>query len=49
MNDSNDQSTSSLELAEQRLLEPAGIGENELNQVLDRMLGHAVDGGDLYF
>jgi len=49
MNDSDNTLSNSLALAERRLLEPAGIGENELNQVLDRMLGHAIDAGDLYF
>ena len=49
MNDSDNTLSNSLSLAERRLLEPAGIGENELNQVLDRMLGHAIDAGDLYF
>jgi len=49
MSDTENRVNNSLALAEQRLLEPAGIGENELNKVLDCMLGHAVDSGDLYF
>ncbi|MFN2309840.1 MAG: metalloprotease TldD [Gammaproteobacteria bacterium] len=40
---------SPLELARERLLAPAGIGDADLNNVLDRLLGHAVDSGDLYF
>jgi TldD protein len=40
---------SSLDIARQRLLVPAGIDEHDLNTVFDKLLGHAVDGGDLYF
>jgi TldD protein len=40
---------STLELARERLLAPAGIGDSDLNSVLDRLLGHAVDSADLYF
>jgi len=39
----------SLDIARQRLLVPAGIDENDLESVFGRLLGHAVDGGDLYF
>ncbi len=42
-------SQSNLEIARQRLLAPAGIDENDLNKVFGRLLGHAVDSGDLYF
>ncbi|MDX5332979.1 MAG: metalloprotease TldD [Gammaproteobacteria bacterium] len=38
-----------LDIARERILSPAGIGENELNDVLGRMLGGAIDAGDLYF
>ncbi len=38
-----------LEIARNRLLEPTGIGERELTEVLDRVMGHAVDSADLYF
>jgi len=38
-----------LDIARERILSPSGIGENELNDVLGRMLGGAVDSGDLYF
>ncbi len=38
-----------LEIARSRILEPSGIGDAELDQVFGRLLGHAVDGGDLYF
>jgi TldD protein len=40
---------SSLDIARQRLLAPAGIDENDLHTVFGKLLGHAVDGGDLYF
>ncbi len=42
-------SQSNLEIARQRLLAPAGIDESDLNKVFGRLLGHAVDSGDLYF
>ena len=42
-------SQSNLEIARQRLLAPAGIDENDLNKVFGKLLGHAVDSGDLYF
>ena len=42
-------STSALDIARQTLLEPAGIGDPEINGVLDRLLGRAVDSGDIYF
>ncbi|HED15494.1 MAG TPA: metalloprotease TldD [Gammaproteobacteria bacterium] len=38
-----------LELARQQLLVPTGLGDNDLNQVLDQVMGHAVDSADLYF
>ncbi len=40
---------SNLDIARQRLLGPAGIGEDDLHTVFGRLLGRAVDGGDLYF
>jgi TldD protein len=40
---------SNLDIARQRLLTPAGIDENDLHKVFGALLGHAVDGGDLYF
>jgi len=40
---------SNLDIARRRLLVPAGIDENDLNKVFGRLLGHAVDSGDLYF
>ncbi|MCK5382851.1 MAG: metalloprotease TldD, partial [Gammaproteobacteria bacterium] len=42
-------SQSNLDIARQRLLAPAGIDESDLNKVFGRLLGHAVDSGDLYF
>lgn len=41
--------STALDIARQQLLTPTGLGDNDLQQVLDRLLGHAVDGGDLYF
>ena len=41
--------TDSLALARQQLLAPAGLGEDALQQTLNCLLGHAIDGGDLYF
>jgi len=38
-----------LELATRDLLEPAGLGSNELDRALSRLLGGPVDFGDLYF
>lgn len=40
---------SSLDIARRRLLAPAGIDENDLHKVFGKLLGHAVDSGDLYF
>ena len=42
-------SDSNLEIARQHLLTPAGIDEGDLDRVFGRLLGHAVDSGDLYF
>ena len=41
--------TDTLALARQQLLVPAGLGEDDLHRTLDCLLGHAIDGGDLYF
>ena len=41
--------TDTLALARQQLLIPAGLGEGDLHRALSCLLGHAVDGGDLYF
>lgn len=38
-----------LDLARRHLLTPTGIEEQELATVLDRLLGRAIDSGDLYF
>ena len=40
---------STLDLARERLLAPAGLGDTDLNAVLDRLLGHAIDSADVYF
>ena len=42
-------SSSRLDIARQVLLEPGGLGESDLEGVLDAILGHAVDRADLYF
>ena len=39
----------SLDIACARLLAPAGLTENDLEKMLGQLLGHRVDGGDLYF
>jgi TldD protein len=41
--------TDTLALARHQLLAPAGLGEDDLHRALACLLGHAVDGGDLYF
>ncbi|MCL6415219.1 metalloprotease TldD [Aestuariirhabdus sp. Z084] len=41
--------TDILETAKQSLLLPAGLSENNLQQVLDSMLGRTLDAADLYF
>ena len=41
--------TDSLALARQHLLVAAGLGEDDLHRALSCLLGHAIDGGDLYF
>ncbi len=41
--------TSNLETANRILLEPAGLGDTELQRVLSKVLGHTVDQADLYF
>jgi TldD protein len=38
-----------LEQVKQSLLQPAGIGDNELDRLMGRMLGRAIDYADLYF
>ena len=38
-----------IDIAHDHLLAPAGLETGSLERVLDRMLGHAVDAGDLYF
>ena len=39
----------SLELAQQQLLTPVGIGSDEIQQTLDKLLAHDIDAADLYF
>ncbi|MEJ2643417.1 MAG: metalloprotease TldD [Gammaproteobacteria bacterium] len=42
-------SSNNLDIARAQLLSPTGLGEDDLNRVLDQLLGHAIDSGDLYF
>jgi TldD protein len=42
-------SDSNLDIARRCLLAPAGIDEQDLDRVFGRLLGHAIDSGDLYF
>ena len=41
--------STSLAQARERILSPTGLDEAGLTQVLDRLMGHAVDSADLYF
>ena len=45
----HDSQPDALALARSVILEPAGLDEGHLQQVLDSVLGHAVDSADLYF
>ncbi len=38
-----------LKIAESSLLDPAGLDENQVAKLLDRLLAHQVDSADLYF
>jgi len=42
-------STPSLEMAREALLSPYGLGESDLQTVLDQLMGHSIDYADLYF
>lgn len=41
--------SNNLELARSVLLTPTGLGENDLQSVLDQLMTHSVDSADLYF
>ncbi len=41
--------TNTLAIARHHILTPAGLGDHDLHQALDCLLGHAIDSGDLYF
>ncbi|NIR62080.1 MAG: metalloprotease TldD [Gammaproteobacteria bacterium] len=41
--------STAIDIARERILSPAGIDVNDLDTVLGRLLGRAVDSGDLYF
>jgi TldD protein len=42
-------SSSSLVMAREALLSPYGLGEADLQKVLDQLMGHGIDSADLYF
>jgi len=42
-------STPSLVTAREALLSPYGLGDNDLQTVLDQLMGHSIDNADLYF
>ena len=42
-------SSSLLATARDALLSPYGLGENDLQTVLDQLMGHSIDNADLYF
>ncbi|NNF96992.1 MAG: metalloprotease TldD, partial [Halobacteria archaeon] len=42
-------STPLLVTAREALLSPYGLGENDLQTVLDQLMGHSIDNADLYF
>jgi TldD protein len=41
--------STALDFARQRILTPAGLGDTDLDTVLGKVMGHAVDSADLYF
>jgi TldD protein len=41
--------TTAIDIARQHILQPAGLGEHELGNVLSTLLGSSIDSGDLYF
>ena len=41
--------SNSLAIAKRRILEPSGLNENQLSDVLGGIMGHAIDTADLYF
>ena len=42
-------SRTSLDMAREALLTPYGLAEDELQKVLDQLMGHSIDNADLYF
>lgn len=42
-------STPSLDIAREALLSPYGLGESDMQTVLDQLMGHSIDYADLYF
>lgn len=41
--------TDLLDIARERILVPAGMGDDDLNKILDTTLGSAIDSADIYF
>lgn len=41
--------STALDLARSHILAPHGLDDNDLHRALDLLLGHSIDGGDLYF
>jgi len=41
--------TAAIDIARQHILEPSGLDDNKLGNVLSTLLGSAIDSGDLYF
>nr|VFK37163.1 MAG: TldD protein [Candidatus Kentron sp. SD]VFK39716.1 MAG: TldD protein [Candidatus Kentron sp. SD] len=41
--------TNTLERAKKRILDPSGLGEHEIQVILDQLLQHSIDTADIYF
>lgn len=49
MNLASPNNSNALELAKEQVLAPAGLDENSIDKVMSRLLGSAIDAGDIYF
>lgn len=49
MNSVSPNDSNALELAKEQVLVPAGLDENSIDKVMSRLLGSAIDAGDIYF
>ncbi len=49
MKETTQQENSFLELAQEHILRPSGLGETDLDRVMSTVLGGSIDSGDLYF